>query len=152
MAPQQSPPQRPRGLRAALLQARVLAINFLGFAGIVLIVYGATVFLTGEKYKYLEVAAEATANCATLLGVVLTASSVWLPTNTRGPDDFSVYISAPLVVVAAMAVLVFYLAPSTLVWFVALFGLTVGPTIPPHVFNGFAVLGLAGGLFRTVSR
>lgn len=152
MIPEQNPNRHPRGLRTALLQARVLAINFLGFIGIVLIAYGAAVYFTGEKYKFLELAAEATANISTLLGVALTASSVWLPTNSREPDDFSIFISAPIVVVAVVIVLIFYLFPSALIWVVSQFGLEGSPVIPSHIFNGLAVLGLAGGLFRTISR
>jgi len=152
MIPEQNPDHHPRGLRTAFLQARILAINFLGFAGIVLMIYGVAVYFTGEEYKFLELAAQATANISTLLGVALTASSVWLPTNTREPDDFSIFISAPIVVATTVLVLVVYLVPSTLIWLVSLIGFKGNSTIPPHIFNGFAILGLAGGLFRTVSR
>ena len=152
MIPEQNPERHARGPRTALMQARILLINFLGFTGIVLILYGIAVYFTDETYKYLEVAAAGISNIATLLGVALTASSVWLPTNTREPEDFSIYISAPLIVAATAVVLLFYLFPAALVWLVTFFGLKGGSSIPAHVFNGLAVLGLAGGLFRTISR
>ncbi len=136
----------------AMKQALVFSINFLGFTGIILIFYGILVYLTEEKYKYLETTAEFVSNIATLLGVALTASSVWLPKNAREPEQFSKFFSAPLVFFIAITILIFYLFPQILNWFTGLLKVNAPPKIPVHVFNGLAILGLAGGLFRTVSR
>jgi hypothetical protein len=152
MTPEQNPIRHPPGPRSAALQLLVLSINFLGFAGIVLIIYGVAVFATGEKYKLLESSAEWVANVGTLVGVAFTAASVWFPVNTRPPEELSKRYAAPAVVLATAAVLLFYLFPSVLVWVASWFGLTGAQALPVHVFNGFSVLGLAGGLFRLISR
>jgi magnesium-transporting ATPase (P-type) len=152
MIPEQDPDRHPRGPRTALKQGLIWLINFLGFVGIVLIFYGTVVYFTGEKYKYLEATAEGFANIATLFGVALTAASVWFPVNMREPEDFSRFIAAPLVVAAIIAVLILYVFPSVLIWFASWFGVQDSTVIPVHIFNGLAVLGLAGGLFRSISR
>lgn len=116
----------------------ILGINFLGFAGATLVVYGIGVVLTGETYGPFERYAGITSDILTLVGVLLTAASVYGPPNTRKPDKFSTGISAPIVIIAVLGTL-----------YILLF---TTQTVPDHVVKGFALLGLAGGLFRTISR
>jgi hypothetical protein len=152
MTPEQNPSRHSGGSRSSPLQLLVLSINFLGFTGIVLILYGIAVFATGEKFKLLETTAEWVANVGTLVGVAFTAASVWFPANTRPPEALSKHYAAPAVVLATAVVLVFYLFPSVLLWVASWFGLNGAQPLPVHIFNGLAVLGLAGGLFRLISR
>jgi multisubunit Na+/H+ antiporter MnhB subunit len=118
--------------------ALILGINGLGFSGGVLIAYGIGVVLTGNTYAPFERYASRVADILTLVGVLLTAVSIYGEPNLRPPDSFSRHISAPLVI----------LATAFTMWLI-LFSIV---TVPAHVVNGFALLGLAGGLFRTISR
>lgn len=116
----------------------ILGINGLGFAGAVLIVYGLGVVFTGNTYAPFEKYAGRISNILTLVGTSLTAISIYGPPNTRSPDNFSRFVSAPIVITTIILTL----------WLM-LFSLTL---VPIHVVNGFALLGLAGGLFRAISR
>ncbi len=137
MIPEQDPYRHPPGWNSAFKQLLVWSINLLGFIGLLLIAYGVALHFTGERYLLLENAAEIISVVATLFGTAMTAASVWLTDNYRPPDEFSKRISAPLVVLAVLFTLALYFQ---------------GVQIPVHVFNGFAVLGLSGALFRLVSR
>ena len=123
---------------SAAQHALVLSVNFLGFAGGILIVYGVLLVWTGWKYPPLEIYAKITAEVLTLLGVILTAASIYRPPSNRPPANFSIFVSAPLVILCAVIAL-------AMLFF-------LGDDLPNHVINGFALLGLAGGLFRTIAR
>lgn len=138
MIPEQDPYRHPPGWKSAFKQLLVWSINFLSFIGILLIAYGIALYFTGEKYRFLENAADVISVVATLFGTGMTAASIWLPENHRPPDEFSKRISAPIVVFLVFFTLVLYFRG--------------GIVIPVHVINGFAVLGLSGALFRLVSR
>jgi hypothetical protein len=125
------------GWKSAFKQLLILSINGLGGIGLLLIAYGVVLYYTGEKYRFLESAADATSVVSTLFGTGLTASSVWFPENKRPPDEFSKRIAAPLVITGTVFVLYIYIR---------------AVSIPIHIVNGFAVLGLSGALFRLVSR
>lgn len=118
-------------------QLVVWAINALGFIGILLIIYP----LAASEYTPwapVEALVDHLSVGATLIGVLLTAISVYVPENQRRSDQFSKLISAPLVVFACMIALAMHFMYSF--------------AIPPHTLNGIAILGIAGGLFRTISR
>jgi hypothetical protein len=138
MIPKQNPHLHTHGWKSAFKQLLILSINGLGGIGLLLIVYGTILYYTGEKYRFLESAADAISVVATLFGTGLTAASVWLPENKRPPEEFSKRIAAPLVVCGTVFVLIIYLKGVA--------------SIPVHVVNGFAVIGLSGALFRLVSR
>jgi hypothetical protein len=131
MIPEQDPYRHPPGWKSAFKQLLIWSINFLSFIGLLLIAYGVTLYFTGEKYRFLENAAEAISVVATLVGTGMTAGSVWLPENDRPPDEFSKRISAPIVVISTFFTLFIYFRE--------------GIAIPVHVINGFAVLGLEMG-------
>jgi hypothetical protein len=138
MIPDQNPHRHTHGWKSAFKQLLILSINGLGGIGLLLIAYGIALYYTGEKYRFFESAAESISVVATLFGTGLTAASVWLPENKRPPEEFSKRIAAPLVVSGTVFVLFIYLKGAA--------------SIPVHVINGFAVIGLSGALFRLVSR
>ena len=116
----------------------VLAINFIGFFGAVLIFYGILVIYTGLTYPLFERYADPISRLSTLIGTIFTALSVYFGTNKRPPDPFSKKVSAFLVILAALLT-VYLMLFSTV-------------AVPPQVISGFALLAIAGGLFRTFSR
>jgi hypothetical protein len=67
------------GWKSAFKQLLILSINGLGDIGLLLIAYGVVLYYTGEKYRFLESAADATSVVSTLSGTGLTASSAWFP-------------------------------------------------------------------------
>jgi len=137
----------------ALRQAVVWAINAIGLVGALLVVYGITSYVTGQKYTPLEEIASVASNCATLIGVMLTASSVYVTNNPRTPIAFSKYVSAPVVIVITCVVAILYVLPNVRQYCVFyIFGVKGGGELPSHVFNGLAILGLSGGLFRSIVR
>jgi len=116
----------------------ILTINFLGFFGCILILYGILVIYTGQTYPLFEKYANPLTKYLTLLGVLLTAASIYGGPNMRLPDPFSKKISAPLVIIAVLGT-------------IGILALTK-IKVPSHIINGFALIGIAGGLFRTISR
>ena len=86
----------------------------------------------------LERIARVASQYITLLGTLLTAASVYAAPNTRQPDPFSRYFSAPLVIIAVVLAVVL-----SAVWL---------GILPQHVVNGFALLGISGALSRLLRR
>jgi hypothetical protein len=130
-------PIQPGLAEIALSQAMVIGINFMGFIGIALIVYGIAVSrIPTSKWSVLESVADSVATYTTLIGTAITAISIYFPSNPRPPEIISIYLTAPIVIFAVF--IVFYL-----MWFRRL-------SIPPHVINGFSILAIAGALNRLV--
>jgi hypothetical protein len=98
------------------------------------ILYGVISAGTGTVWEPLERWVSPTSAFLTMLCTVLTASSIYFYSpQTHVPELFSKYVSAPITTAAGLA---------AIAW------LVVQGQLPPVVVNGFALLGLAGGLFR----
>ncbi len=120
--------------------ARLIAItlrklfNFLGYAGVMFIIYGVVSEGTGAVWPPLEAWVNPLSAFLTLVGAVLTAASIYFyAPQTHEPELFSKYVSAPLTIAAGIG---------TIAW------LFVQGSLPPVIVNGFALLAIAGGLFR----
>jgi energy-converting hydrogenase Eha subunit A len=138
MIPEQNPSRHPPGLKSAFKQLVILSINGLAAISIFLIGYGVLLHYTGEEYRIFERLANPISVVATLVGTGLTATSVYLPANKRPPEEFSKIFAAPIVLLGTASVLFIYLDGKL--------------SIPIHVINGFALLGISGSLFRLISR
>ncbi len=108
--------------------------NFLGWAGVMFIIYGVVSHGTGSVWEPLERWVNPASALFTLVGVILTAASVYFYSpQSHPPELFSTFVSAPVTIAGGL------LTIGWLFW---------TGTIPPVVVNGFALLGIAGGLFR----
>jgi hypothetical protein len=112
--------------------------NFLGFAGVMFILYGVISRGTGSIWPVLEKWVNPISAFLTILATLITAASIYFyEPFTHPPEKFSKYVSAPLVIASCIVAAVF---------------LIVTGGIPPVVVNGFALLGISGGLFRIQKR
>ncbi len=108
--------------------------NFMGFAGVVFIIYGLVSEVTKNPWPLLEQWMNFLSSLLTLFGTVLTAGTVYIwSRQPHPPERFSLYVSAPVVIAGAVAAIVF------LLW---------KQQLPTAVVNGFALLAMAGALFR----
>jgi surface polysaccharide O-acyltransferase-like enzyme len=108
------------------------SFNFLGWTGALFIIYGTYNHLTGRLNELKEFA-DLSSAFLTLVGVVMTALSIYLPQNPSPPEHFSKVYSAPVTIICAVIALVYLLMSGSL---------------STHIVNGFALLAIAGGLFR----
>ena len=102
-----------------------------------LIVYGLVSEEVNDTWAPLEAIADWLAVVVTLVAVVITALSVRLPPVQRPPEARSKYVTM-WIVLAIVAFAVGYM-------------IVKNQLLPQHTTIGFAILGLAGNLFRTVS-
>jgi predicted permease len=119
-------------------QLLVLSINLIGLSGILLIGYGVISIWKNSTWEILEKIANNFSIYATLIGTVLTAISVYLPENSRSPEEASKFVVAPTVIIAVIVT----------VWFLLVKKLSISP----HIINGFSIIAISGGLFRLISR
>jgi hypothetical protein len=124
--------------RTPEMQLLMLTINFIAFLGAAIMTYGVIAVSTGDRWRVLEKLVDVVAVVTTLVAALLTAVSVYFPDNARPPDLVSKRYSAPAAIVVVFAITVVYLVHRE--W------------IHPHIINGLAIVAIAGGLFRTVSR
>ena len=106
--------------------------------GIVLIAYGVVVVVSGEGYALLDSIANWVALVVTLTSVLISAVSVYFPPTLRPPDTSSLWVTAPLIVIGVVVAL--------------LYSVYTRQLLPPHIVNGFALLGISGALLRLLSR
>ena len=118
-------------------QIAVKSINLIGVCGIILIFYGIVSSVKNSKWELLEKYADYLATFGTLLGALLTAISIYLPSNLREPEEFSKFISAPLVILSVLIACIFIIIRRR--------------NLPVHIVNGFALLAISGALFRLLS-
>ncbi len=112
--------------------------NFLGFSGVMFILYGVISRGTGSIWPVLEKWVNPISAFLTILATLITAASIYLyEPFTHPPEKFSKYVSAPIVIVSCVIAAMF---------------LIITGDIPPVVVNGFALLGISGGLFRIQKR
>lgn len=127
-------------MRDATLARHLVAVtlrkffNFLGWAGLMFIIYGLVSQGTGSIWEPMERWVGPASTLFTLVGVALTAVSVYFYTPQNHPPElFSRCVAAPFTILGVVV---------TVGWL-----FRVG-AVPPVVVNGFALLGIAGGLFR----
>ena len=108
--------------------------NFIGFSGIVFIIYGVVSGIAKSPWPPLEEWVVFLSSLLTLVGTVLTASTVYCwSQHPHPPERFSRLVSAPIVIAAAVT------AICLLIW---------NQHLPTAVVNGFVLLSMAGALFR----
>jgi hypothetical protein len=108
--------------------------NFLGFAGVMFILYGVVSEGTGSVWAPLEKWVNPLSALLTVVGAILTAASIYFYSpQTRPPELFSKYVSAPFTIAAGIG---------AVAW------LLIRKSLPPVIVNGFALMAIAGGLFR----
>ncbi len=115
-----------------------VAFNGLGWAGGAFIAYGVIAQFT-VPWEPLERIATWLSSFLTVLGTVLTTASIYSSwaSHPHEPDALSQLVTAPVVLFAGGCAL------GILLW---------KRTLPFVVVNGFALLGLAGGLLRLQPR
>jgi len=114
------------------------SFNFLGASGVIFILYGVISGGTGSIWPVFEKWVNPISAFLTILATLITAASIYFyELFSHPPEKFSRYVSAPLVIVSCIIAAIF---------------LIVTGNIPPVIVNGFALLGISGGLFRIQRR
>jgi len=112
--------------------------NFLGFSGVMFIIYGVVSRGTGSIWPVLEKWVNPISAFLTILAVIITAASIYFyKPYIHPPEKFSKYVSAPSVIASCIIAEIFLISTGS---------------IPPVIVNGFALLGISGGLFRIQRR
>ncbi len=112
--------------------------NFLGFSGVLFIIYGVVSMDTGNTWPILEKWATPMSVFLTILGTLITALSIYFyKPFLYPPERFSKFISAPIVIVFCVIAEIYLITKGE---------------IPPVIVNGFALLAISGGLFRIQDR
>jgi len=112
--------------------------NFLGFSGVIFIIYGVTSRGTHSVWPVLEKWVNPISAFLTILAVLITAISIYFyKPYIHPPEKFSIYVSAPTVIISCIIAEIFLISTGS---------------IPPVIVNGFALLGISGGLFRIQRR
>lgn len=79
-------------------------VNFLGWAGVMFIIYGVVSLGTGSVWAPLERWVSPASAFLTLVGAVLTAASVYFYSpQSHSPELFSKFVSAPITIAAGLA-------------------------------------------------
>ena len=113
-------------------------LNFLGFSGVMFICYGVISRGTGSIWPVLEKWVNPISSFLTMFATLITAISIYFyKPFSHQPERFSKFVSAPLVIISCVIAVIFLI--------------TTGD-IPLVVVNGFALLGISGGLFRIQKR
>ncbi len=111
-----------------------LSFTFLAFLGVVLIAYGGLAAGLKNPWGPLDTIADKLSQYVTLVSVAFVGLAVYLPASVRSPDG----------------VTRFFFAPAILVLVIGALALGRKNTLPPHVTNGFAILGLAASMLRAL--
>ena len=114
-----------------------LMLNAVGLNGLLLIVYGFLSRETNGTWIAFEAIADWLAVVVTLVAVIAIALSIFLPPVSRPPELRSKYVTVPIVL--------------SVVVFAVVYMVVKNQILPQHTTIGFAILGLTGALFRTVS-
>jgi hypothetical protein len=118
-----------------LWQVLSLLNIFIGFSGIVLILYGAIKEYKGHAYEPIEKTAAWVASIGTFLSLAILAASVYLPLDFEHPPlPISMFVTAPMVLVASGIAIIFTVLRSG--------------NISTHIINGAGLIGICGALFR----
>ena len=123
----------------ALKQLLTFIISLFGYSGGALVVLSFIGMTNNNEWvTLLEKPAKLIAVYGTLVAVILAAITVYIPVNIRKPVQFSKFVSAPAVIISALTALIL--------------SLFFNINLPPLMINGFALLAIAGTLFRLLSR
>lgn len=106
----------------------------LGYFGTALVAYS-VIAAVSNPWQPIEQYAPLISNFLTLVGVLVTAASVYAPAGYHPPWKSSRWVVGPLVIGS---------------WVVATYVLVRNGHLPPVLVNGFAMLGLSGGLQRMI--
>jgi len=108
--------------------------EFFGYLGAMFILYAFITKITGEVWPLLERWAQPLSSFFTLLGGLITAISVYFYSpHPHPPQKFSLYVSAPVVIITSA---------------IAIGSLLLYGTVSPIVVNGFAMMAISGALLR----
>jgi len=132
--------KEPQTTKISNLGAIVLRkfFNFLGYAGVLFIISGVVFFFDDTIWTLLEKWVTPFSAALTIIGAVIAALSVYIYKPSQHKlERFSLYVSAPLVIICGIIVL---------------FLLCIYGWIPSVIVNGFALLGISGALLRIQSR
>lgn len=114
------------------------ALEYLGYAGALFVVYGTYTSIYRIPWPPLEAITLPASSFFTVAGAGFTAVSVYFHRlRPTPPEKKSQYVTAPIVIAAAFA---------------AILLLFVQGALPPVMVNGFAMLAIAGALFRLQPR
>ncbi len=112
--------------------------NFLGYSGAMFIMYGVASAGTGSTWPILERWVTPFSAFLTLIGTIVISFSVYIHSSRiHPPEEFSKYISAPIVIISCLIAIAF---------------LFIGGSLPFVIVNGFALLGISGSFFRIQRR
>ncbi len=112
--------------------------NFLGFSGVLFILYGVISKCTDSVWPVLEQWINPISAFMTILATLIVAASIYFHKSfAHPPEKFSKYVSAPVVIASCLAAMIF---------------LIMMGDIPSVAVNGFALIGIAGALFRIQNR
>ena len=124
-----------------MISLRAVTLSVIGYTGILLIAYG----LIADHY-YVEIEgppilkgfADWSSICITLIGVSLTAISVYFPTSVYRPGKFSSYVTAPVAITVVVMTFIYF----------PFYSYQKGELPDLHILNGLALLGYVFSLFR----
>lgn len=112
-----------------------LVNSFVGFSGVVLVLYGILKECTGHSFEPIEKAAHWVASIGTFLSLTILAASAYLPPEFEHPPlPVSLFFTAPLVIAASVLAIAITIRRSG--------------NISPHILNGAGLVGICGTLFR----
>jgi len=107
-----------------------IILNILALFSVFIIIYG---FIRKTENKYIEISIDFFIMTSTFL----VALSIYLPVNTRVPEEFSKNYSAPVVLISLFCLFIYWLYKKK--------------PLSPISIKGIALLGLSGALFRLIS-
>ena len=111
-----------------------LFIDVIGYSGLAMIVYEMLTIYSGQRWGFIDNTAYYVSTILTFISTILTALSVYYYDSSRNPPEkISVYIGAPMVILASIIGLVLFLAHGK---------------IPINVVNGFSLMAFSGALAR----
>jgi hypothetical protein len=111
-----------------------LFIDFIGYVGLLLIVYELVAYISSSRWVLIDRLANSISITLTLFSAMVTAGSVYFYNEKPNPPEkVSVYFAAPLII---------------LMCFIAMFVYIRTRALPANVVNGFALMAIAGALYR----
>jgi hypothetical protein len=133
MAGEECAPPMDGKMHIATMTGMWLISQVLGYYGAALVIYSFVASIS-SPWPPLEHVAPLVSSILTILGLLVTASSIYLPQMPYcAPWPLSRWVVAPLVIMSCV---------------LAIALLIIQGRLSPVLINGFAMLGLSGGLLR----
>ena len=124
-----------------MISLRTITLSVIGYTGILLIIYGAIADLyfgeAGDHPIWRSIA-DWSSVFITLIGVALTAISVYFPTSVHQPGKYSSHVTAPAAIAVVVITFIYY----------PFYSHRTGELPDLHILNGLALLGFVFSLFR----